>query len=543
VQVDDGTAQDTQEIVITINGSNDAPVLSVETGDITTASLTEANATLSISDTVTVIDVDLTDLVTSSVVSVVENTVQVDDGTAQDTQEIVITIGVSNDAPVITSNGGGATASIFVDENQASVTTVTAMDVDVGDSQTYSLSGGAEQTELTINASTGILTFNVAPDFENKNTYEVQVTVTDNEGLTAIQSLTINVLDVNEMPIAQPDTLYTSNIRTFTIDPLASLFANDADPEKDKLTLVGFDQPQHGSLTMTAQGKMEYQPDIDFVGLDSFVYYVQDSAGNQVSATVLLDIQWENGETTDPKELTLGAALPTVGVDQAFSIENLSVVAEPTLEVKSVVSASVTRVQVDEDTIDSPDETPVENVDQTQSPSVVQEIFTDTNIVISIQSIESLDHHPLSIRASASDISGLLTTILEHDIDHLQSVFEKSFNESTRPVQLRDAIMLLRDQVDQMMDQPAPSHPLLTSAPVIISSALTAGVVTWVLRSGLLISATLASTPLWRQLDPVPILAQIENDDSQWDEDDTGNEPGFSGRAANDSDYRNSQNG
>ncbi len=52
------------------------------------------------------------------------------------TRDIAVT--AVNDAPVITSNGGGATASVSVAETSTAVTTVTATDADAGTAD-YSL--------------------------------------------------------------------------------------------------------------------------------------------------------------------------------------------------------------------------------------------------------------------------------------------------------------------------------------------------------------------------------------------------------------------
>ena len=57
--------------------------------------------------------------------------VQVSDGTLTDTQAIAVTVTAVNDnTPVITSDGGGASA-INVAENSTAVTTVTATDADL----------------------------------------------------------------------------------------------------------------------------------------------------------------------------------------------------------------------------------------------------------------------------------------------------------------------------------------------------------------------------------------------------------------------------
>jgi hypothetical protein len=116
-----------------------------------------------------------------------------------------LTITPVNDAPVITSNGGGATVSIDVTENQTNVTTVTATDVDLPpDTLIFSIMGGADAALFSVNASSGVLTFNTAPDFEapsDANTdgvYEVTVQVDDGNGGTDTQFLAITATDLQD---------------------------------------------------------------------------------------------------------------------------------------------------------------------------------------------------------------------------------------------------------------------------------------------------------------------------------------------------------
>ena len=86
--------------------------------------------------------------------------VQVSDGTNTDSQAIAVTVGNLNDnAPVISSNGGGANASISMAENATAVTTVTATDADPGATLTYSIAGGADAAKFSIDAATGALSF------------------------------------------------------------------------------------------------------------------------------------------------------------------------------------------------------------------------------------------------------------------------------------------------------------------------------------------------------------------------------------------------
>ena len=60
-------------MVITITGANDAPVITVETGDSAAESIAETDAGLTTSGTLSVEDVDISDTVSVAVTSVVES--------------------------------------------------------------------------------------------------------------------------------------------------------------------------------------------------------------------------------------------------------------------------------------------------------------------------------------------------------------------------------------------------------------------------------------------------------------------------------------
>ncbi len=119
------------------------------------------------------------------------------------TQLLTITVnGLNDNAPVITSDGGGATATVFVSENLSAVTTVSASDADLpAQSITYTITGGADASRFTVNSSTGVLSFIAAPDFESPtdsggdNIYEVTVQASDGAGGFDSQALSVTVTD------------------------------------------------------------------------------------------------------------------------------------------------------------------------------------------------------------------------------------------------------------------------------------------------------------------------------------------------------------
>jgi len=228
IQVDDGNGGiDTDAVTITLNDVNEAPVITDGPDSVV---LAETDAALSTSGSLTVTDVDTTDVVTASidglVVSGTSNrldpaapsdaallamlsvsptaildgtqnsatltwdfnsageafdylatgetliltyTVKAtdDDGTPlSDTETVTITISGTNDGVFIASDGGGATAAVSIDENLTLVTTVTAGDLDTSDNLTFSIIGGVDAGLFGIDSVTGEMTFDVAPDFE-----------------------------------------------------------------------------------------------------------------------------------------------------------------------------------------------------------------------------------------------------------------------------------------------------------------------------------------------------------------------------------------
>jgi Ca2+-binding RTX toxin-like protein len=151
--------------------------------------------------------------------NVYDVTVQASDGSLADTQAIAVTVTNVNEAPVITSNAGGATATVSVAENSTAVTTVTASDPDAGTTLTFSLVGGADQNKFTINAATGALSFVTAPDFEAptdagaNNVYDVIVRASDGS-LFDEQAIAVTVTNVAGVTITGTAAANTVNATT-----------------------------------------------------------------------------------------------------------------------------------------------------------------------------------------------------------------------------------------------------------------------------------------------------------------------------------------
>jgi Cadherin domain/Bacterial cadherin-like domain len=179
--------------------------------------------------------------------NVYEVVIQASDGLYTDTQAVTFTIANVNEAPVITTNGGGASASISIAENGTAVTTVAATDPDGPTTFTYSLSGGADSSKFSINASTGALRFVNAPNFEVKsdvganNVYDVIVKVSDGGALFDTQAIAVTVTNVNEAPVITSGGGGASASYSMAENAVFVAFASASDPESSTIfwSIVG----------------------------------------------------------------------------------------------------------------------------------------------------------------------------------------------------------------------------------------------------------------------------------------------------------------
>ncbi|HBJ36065.1 MAG TPA: hypothetical protein DDZ51_15225, partial [Planctomycetaceae bacterium] len=133
-----------------------------------------------------------------------------DSGGLTSTTQITITIQGANDAPHdITTTG------LSIAENGSdgtSVGTVTGMDVDSGDTLTYTLQDDA-QGRFTINGSTGQITVTNASliDYEVAAFHQIIVRVTDLEGTWFEKVKTVNVINTNDAPVIDASATFTLN--------------------------------------------------------------------------------------------------------------------------------------------------------------------------------------------------------------------------------------------------------------------------------------------------------------------------------------------
>jgi serine protease len=161
-------------------------------------------------------------------------TVTASDGTNSTTQSITVNVTNLNDnSPVFTSG-----TTFNANENQTTIGTVAASDAD-GETLSYSISG-TDASSMSVDSSSGALTFGAAPDYETKTSYSVTATATD--GTNSInQSVTINVTNLNDnSPVFTSSTTFSVNENQTTVGTVA---ASDADGNTLSYSISGTDAP------------------------------------------------------------------------------------------------------------------------------------------------------------------------------------------------------------------------------------------------------------------------------------------------------------
>lgn len=218
----------------------------------------------------------------------------------------------------ILSDGGGESATLSVDENTTSVTTVFALDPD-GDAVNYSIVGGADATLFEIDSLTGQLTFKDPQDFEafsdadGNGTFEVVVQASDsNSNQIDRQSIFVVLANVNEAPnlLSVSETL-TEDSAPVLID-LASLATDpDADDTTDTFEFVLTSSPALGSAVID-NGILTFDPGLDFQYLGSsetqlveVQVQVSDSEGASNHAVFSFEVIGNNDAPTVEAPLNL----------------------------------------------------------------------------------------------------------------------------------------------------------------------------------------------------------------------------------------------
>ena len=163
---------------------------------------------------------------------------------------------------------------------------------DPADNLTYWLDG-TNAGMFSIVRSTGQIQTRMPLDYETKTNYSVTVIAADPSNATTSVPVTINVVNVDEAPVAVDDTATaTEDGAAVSIDVLA----NDSDPEGMQLSLTAVTQPANGSTAIVGTN-VEYTPNAGYYGSDAFTYTVSDVNSNSSVGNVTISVAADSDPT------------------------------------------------------------------------------------------------------------------------------------------------------------------------------------------------------------------------------------------------------
>jgi hypothetical protein len=201
------------------------------------------------------------------------------------TAAVALDILAVNDAPRMTNVTYAATEEVplTLDPNQL-LADAAAYDVD-GDGFDFTGITGVTGGTITTEAD-GTLTFAPTENFFGQA--QISYTTTDSEGAVGTGQITLNVANVQDVPVAQDNAfaLQEDQNAQFTH---AALTGNDSDADGDVLTIASVGNVQGGTASVSGGG-VSFIPTADYNGSAGFDYTISDGHGNTSTARVDLTI-------------------------------------------------------------------------------------------------------------------------------------------------------------------------------------------------------------------------------------------------------------
>lgn len=146
------------------------------------------------------------------------------------------------------------------------------------------------------------------PDANYHGTAGFDYWVSDGQGGEAQAHVAIDLVSVNDAPIAENDVLGSRGEDAAILIRSADLLRNDRDIDSTTLTITAVSDASHGSVEQSPDGTIRFIPDADYNGPAGFRYTVSDGDGGHTTAIAVLtitavdDAPFAHGETASGDE-------------------------------------------------------------------------------------------------------------------------------------------------------------------------------------------------------------------------------------------------
>ena len=439
-----------------------------------------------------------------------------DDAGAQASQDVLITIRGTNDAPTISS--GVQSGQVDEDLTVRAVGQVRAGDVDDGASANYRGDARGTYGSFAVDATTGQWTYTLdnaawqSLAAGERHTEVFSVTVSDEHGAQATQDVSISVTGTNDAPVVDRAWIALRQGESVTLSTL-NIGATDADTSS-AAWLYGVSDVSGGRFELAeAPGRA--------IGLFTHaeleqgrVRFVHD--GSQAAPAFVVSVN-DAGATSVPLVADVAFVASSAGVGEPLPIPGDTVggddggvrVEEPRSVDKGLFGA------VSEEELRQGESGVVPSAD----PKVPAAQFENMATAPSASNAKpSLPAARVVIQELGGRSAELEIEAGEHLDEYVLRLVSLRFEGAKVGGGQGFDLPVLEAEAVAQSDLAA--HEFSVQATQMAGISLTAGAVWWALRISGLLSSLLASLPAWRQLDLLPILPDDDEDKRRWDRED-----------------------
>jgi len=186
--------------------------------------------------------------------------------------------------------------TLTIPENSPAGTVVGIVDVqdDTGDTHSFLITGGNTGGAFAVtplpNGDGQITVANAAAlNFEVNPLFVLTVRATDAGGLSDVGTITINVINQNDPPVAASSSQSVAEDQLLNV-PAPGLLANASDEDGSPLTLSIVSNPSNGVVTLNPDGSYTYDSNPNYNGPDSFTWRASDGTAFSNTATVNITV-------------------------------------------------------------------------------------------------------------------------------------------------------------------------------------------------------------------------------------------------------------
>lgn len=413
------------------------------------------------------------------------------DGSATTANYTIQVADTNDNVPVIPAG------QVFgINENSAVgsvVGTVASIDPDItGTAQGWTIVDGDPGGVFAIDSNSGQITVALATlDFESTPQYVLSVRHNDGIATSGVQTVQIDVTDLNEVPQAVGDSYQVLTGETLLVSA-PGVLGNDSDTDGDPLSAILVTAPTKGSLTVAADGGIVYQPNSGFFGTDTFQYQASDGTNVSNTAIVQIVVSAPGAPAPAPSEGEPSSSDGDSQGEEAPEPDNPSNSTEESpdsnKDSEKVVAAAPTNQTRAQHGAGWQQATAAQQVSVSQDAATQEAKGDDSD-----SKKEVWTNSTAGVRAgdesqpADTTETELLRRMLQLDLEQAIAWHEWSDDEGAN-------------------GQDDTAFTYVAGSAAAASGLATIGYVFWALRGGMFAATVASSIPVWRMVDPISLL-------------------------------------